>query len=136
VWLNASDKHFAYRFSDDGVVVRGDFLERGDDGGLARPPDPITFELRRTETALAGVMRSTQETRGGRACPVEFAIDVGTCRESSFQAVVEMEASIAEDCKRNTAEDGGSLPAHRTEFVFVRDDATHPSGGGEAPDAR
>jgi hypothetical protein len=133
VWLNASDKHFAYRFRDHGGLVRGEYLERDDDGGLADPSDPITFELHRTETALAGVMRSTQQTQGGRTCPVEFGIDVTTCRDASLQAVVEMEAPITEECKRKTAEDGGDLPTHRTEFVFVKD-AAHPSGGGEAPD--
>jgi hypothetical protein len=79
---------------------------------------------------------------------VEFGIDVTACRDASLQAVVEMEAPVTEECKRKTAEDGGDLPPHRTEFVFVRDvgssrrpegggrrfDATHPSGGGEAPD--
>jgi len=133
VALSSYDKHFAYRFRDHGSVVRGEFLERSDDGGLANPSDPITFELHRGEASLAGVMRSTQQTQGGRSCPVEFGIEVTVCRDASLQAVVEMEAPVTEECKRKTAEDGGDLPTHRTEFVFVRD-MTHPSGGGEAPD--
>jgi hypothetical protein len=131
VWLNASDRHYAYRFRDHGDVVRGEFLEAEEDGGLRAPDEPITFELHRTDTALAGVMRSTQPTQGGRECPVEFGIDVTVCNQR-LQATVEMEAPIAEDCKRKTAEDGGELPTHRTEFVFVRDQV-HPSGGGEGP---
>ena len=125
IWLNASDKHFAYRFRDHGDVVRGEFVERADDGTLKNPDEPILFELHRTETALAGVMRSTQPTKGGRNCPVEFGMDV-TCG-ANLQAIVETDVDVGEDCKRLG-------PTHRTEFVFVRD-TTHPSGGGETPDA-
>src|SRR5258708_36117358 len=78
VWLNSSDKHFAYRFHDHGDVVRGEFQERSDDGGLANPSDPVTFELHRTQDAVAGVMRSTQRTDGGRDAPGEGAIVVTT----------------------------------------------------------
>jgi hypothetical protein len=132
-WLNASDNHFAYRFRDHGDVIRGEFMERDDDGGVTAPSEPITFELHRTDKALAGVMRSTQDV-SGRTCPVEFGVDVTTCTDKSMQAQVEMEVPVGPDCKRRTAEDGGDLPPHRTEFVFVRD-AAHPSGGGEGPDA-
>jgi hypothetical protein len=132
VWLNASDRHFAYRFRDHGDVIRGEFLEAQEDGGLTKPDDPVSFELHRTEAALAGVMRMTQKTQGGRDCPVEFGIDVTVCRSESLQATVEMDAPIGEDCKRKFAEDGGDLPTHRTEFVFVRD-SKHPSDGGEDP---
>jgi len=127
VWLNASDKHYAYRFRDHGDVVRGEFLQAEEDGGLANPDEPILFELHRTPTALAGVMRATQA-----GCAVEFGVDVTSCSETSFQAQVETEVPVGPDCKRKTAEDGGDLPPHRTEFVFVRD-PRHPSGGGEAP---
>ncbi|MCA1826345.1 MAG: hypothetical protein LC689_05335 [Myxococcales bacterium] len=127
VWLNASDKHFAYRFRDHGDVIRGEFMQAEEDGGLTRPDEPITFELHRTDSALAGVMRSTQA-----GCAVEFGVDVTTCGERSMQAQVETEVPVGPDCKRKTAEDGGDLPPHRTEFVFVRD-AAHPSGDGEAP---
>ena len=126
MWLNSSDPHYAYRFQDRDGVVHGEFLERSDDGGLARPPDPMTFELHRTDTAVAGVMRSTQETQGGRACSVEFSVVVSGCREASLQAVVEVEAPISEECKRLTDVDGGTLPTHRTEFVFVRDVGSKP----------
>ena len=132
VWLNSSDPHFAYRFRDHGDVIRGEFQQRSDAGALKSPDEPITFELHRTPDALAGVMRSTQRTQGGRDCPVEFGIDVTTCRAGSLQATVELEAAVGEDCKRKAEEDGGDLPTRRTEYVFVRD-ALHPSGGGEAP---
>ncbi|TMA18763.1 MAG: hypothetical protein E6J88_19060 [Deltaproteobacteria bacterium] len=132
VWLNASDKHFAYRFRDHGDVIRGEFLESQEDGGLANPPDPVTFEMHRTSDTLAGVMRSTEATASGRVCPVEFGINLTTCSANHVQAQVEMDVPVADDCKRKTAEDGGDLPPHRTEFVFVRD-ARHPSGGGETP---
>ncbi len=121
VWLNASDKHFAYRFRDHGDLVRGEFLERSDDGKLKNPDEPILFELHRTETALAGVMRSTQAN-----CPVEYGIDVVSCGQN-LQATVEVDVQVGPDCKRIGE-------AHRTAFVFVRD-ALHPSGGGDRPDA-
>ncbi len=134
VWINASDPHFAYRFRDHGDLIRGEFQERADDGTLKNPDEAVTLELHRTATALAGVMRSRQQTRGGRDCPVEFGIDVTTCGAARLQATVEPEASITEECKRKTAEDGGDLPTSRTEYVFVRD-ALHPSGGGGPRDA-
>ena len=143
MWLNASDHHFAYRFRDHGDVIRGEFVERDEDGGLTNPSEPILFELHRTRDALAGVMRSTALNARGVDCPVEFGVDVTSCREASFQAQVETEVSVGDDCKRKTAtldravgpkegakglEDGGELPLHRSEFVFVRA-GLHPSGG-------
>ena len=120
VWLNASDKHFAYRFRDHGDTVRGEFLERADDGTLKKPDEPILFELHRTDKALAGVMRSTQAN-----CAVEYGVDVSSCASQNLQATVEVDVPVGADCKRMG--DG-----HRTAFVFVRD-AAHPSGGGESP---
>ena len=121
VWLNASDQHFAYRFRDHGELIRGEFQERADDGALKNPQSAITFELHRTATALAGVMRGTQRTQGGRDCAVEFGLDVASCSARRLQAVVELEAPITEECKRQRAEDGGDLPTSRAEYVFVRD---------------
>ncbi len=149
LWVNASDRHFAYRFRDHGEVVRGEFVQAEEDGGLVSPPDPILFELHRTRDALAGVMRASEETASGKTCPVEFGVDVTSCAEGRFQAQVETEVSVGEDCRRKAAtwdravgpkegaegpEDGGELAPHRSEFVFLRD-ASHPSGGGDTPDA-
>ena len=134
VWLNASDRHFAYRFRDHGDVVRGEFLEAQEDGGLSKPEEPILFELHRGKDALAGVMRASETTASGINCPVEFGVDVTSCNPKSLQAQVETEVAVGPDCKRKTAEDGGDIAPHRTEFVFVRD-TSHPSGGGETPDA-
>jgi hypothetical protein len=133
VWLNASDRHFAYRFRDQGDVVRGEYLERSDGGALKNPGDPITFEMHRTGSALSGVMRSTQVTESGRTCPADFSIKVVSCQPDAMQAVVEMAIPITEDCRRRAAEDGGELPPQLAEFRFERD--PHPSGGGEGPDA-
>jgi len=102
-------------------VVRGEFVERTDEGGLKNPDEPLLFELHRTETALAGVMRSTQAN-----CPVEYGIDVVSCGQN-LQATVEVDVQVGPDCKRIGE-------AHRTAFVFVPD-ALHPSGGGDGPDA-
>src|SRR5438093_10758903 len=76
VWLNASDRHFAYRFRDHGGVLRGEYLDRQEDGGLAKPAEPISFELHRTPDAIAGVMRSSGPSPSGRICPLEFGIKV------------------------------------------------------------
>lgn len=129
VWLNANDRHFAYRFRDHGDVIRGEFLERTDAGELKTPEEPISFEFRRTATTLQGAMRSSQRTQDGRDCPVEFGIDITSCKPDSFQAAVEMDTVVGEDCKRKTAEDGGELPSHRTEYVFVRDTTQRPDAG-------
>jgi hypothetical protein len=120
VWLNASDRHFAYRFRDDGGTLEGEFLERSDDGGLKNPEEPVTFDLHRTGAALSGVMRATGPTEGGRTCPVEFKVQVTACQPGALQTVVETSVPIGEDCKRKAAEDGGELPAALTEFRFER----------------
>src|SRR5207245_2751 len=65
LWLNSSDRHFAYRFREDAGVIRGEYLQREDDGGLSNPADPITFALRRTNDAVLGVRRATGPDRRG-----------------------------------------------------------------------
>src|SRR5438132_14049183 len=70
LWLNSSDRHFAYRFRADAGVIRGEHLQREDDGGLSNPADPITFELRRTNDDGLGAIRTTGEPPRGRGCPV------------------------------------------------------------------
>jgi len=131
LWLNSSDTRFAYRFRDHGGTLRGEFLERDADGGLTDPDERIDFELHRTPTAVAGVMRSTGRTPLGRTCPVEYGIQLTSCQPAALQAVVETAVDVAEDCKRARLEDGGEIPPRLAEFRFQR--ATHPSGGGEDP---
>src|SRR5438874_11453771 len=72
LWLNSSDRHFAYHFREDGGVIRGDYLQREDDGGLTNPAEPISFELHRTNEAVSGVMGTTGESPSARACPGAF----------------------------------------------------------------
>ena len=108
LWLNSSDRHFAYALRDDGGVVTGDFHERADDGGLSKPAEPITFELKRTTSAMAGVMRSKGTTAGGKTCPVEFQTRVTDCKPEAIQVVVEVSEQVGEDCKRLSPPDGGS----------------------------
>ena len=120
VWLNSSNHRYAYRFRDQGEAVRGEFLERSEDGGLANPDEPILFELHRTPGALTGVMRSRGHTESGRDCPIEFGVQIKSCEGGAMQAVVETSAPIGEDCKRKTAEDGGELPPSLVEFRFER----------------
>lgn len=120
LWLNSSDKHFAYRFRDQGGTLRGEFLERGDDGGLRAPEDPIVFELRRTPEAVAGVMRATGATPGGRSCPVEYGIRLTSCQPGALQAQVETAIDVGEDCKRQVLENGGLVPSRLAEFRFER----------------
>lgn len=127
VWTNASDRHFAYRFRDHGGVLRGEYLQAGDDGGLEAPTEPILFELHRTETALAGVMKATGPSPSGRTCPVEFGIKISSCEPGAMVAVVETEVPMTDACKRKERlEDGGEIAPALTEFRFER---LHPSGG-------
>ena len=120
LWLNSSDRHFAYHFREDGGVIRGDYLQREDDGGLTNPAEPISFELHRTNEAVSGVMRTTGESPSGRACPVEFETRISDCKPDALQVVVEVSAALGEDCKRTPAEDGGIVPRDLREFRFER----------------
>ena len=120
VWLNSSDKRFAYRFKDQNGAVTGEFLQRAGDGGLTKPDEPITFELRRSDTAISGVMKTTGEAPSGKTCPVEYEIRFSDCKPDSMQAVVETSAVIGEDCKRKMLEDGGQIPHDLMEFRFER----------------
>jgi len=120
LWLNSSDRHFAYRFREDAGVIQGDYLQREDDGGLSNPAEPITFELHRTNEAVSGVMRTTGESPSGRACPVEFETRISDCKPDALQVVVEVSAALGEDCKRTPAEDGGIAPRDLREFRFER----------------
>jgi hypothetical protein len=120
LWLNSSERHFAYRFREDAGVIQGDYLQREDDGGLSNPAEPITFELHRTNEAVSGVMRTTGESPSGRACPVEFETRISDCKPDALQVVVEVSAVLGEDCKRTPAEDGGIAPRDLREFRFER----------------
>jgi hypothetical protein len=120
LWLNSSDRHFAYRFRDDGGTVTGEFLQRADDGGTTAPTPPITFDLRRTGDSLAGVMRGSDTTQGGHPCTTEFETRITDCKPDALQVVSETSAPIGEDCKRLTLEDGGAVPRDLTEFHFER----------------
>jgi hypothetical protein len=127
VWTNASDRHFAYRFRDHGGVLRGEYLIANDDGGLTDPPEPILFELHRTGSALAGVMKATGPAPSGRVCPVEFGITVSSCEPQSIAAVVETEVPMTDACTRKLrGDDGGEIAPALVEFRFER---LHPSGG-------
>ena len=131
LWLNATDSHFAYRFRDHGGVLRGEYLVAGDDGGLESPPEPILFELHRTDAALAGVMKATGPAPSGRVCPVEFGIQVSSCQPDALVAVVETEVPMTDQCRRKRAEDGGEIAPALVEFRFERRfERLHPSGGG------
>jgi hypothetical protein len=120
VWLNSTDKHFAYQLRDDGGVVTGEFKERSDDGGLSSPGEPITFELKRTQSELAGMMRSTGETESGKKCPVEFETRISDCKPEALQVVVETSAPMAEDCKRGVPPDGGQFQRDLREYRLER----------------
>jgi hypothetical protein len=120
LWLNSSDKHFAYRLRDHGGVVRGEFLERADDGGLSNPEEPMLFELHRTDGGVSGVMRGQGPSPSGRICPVEYGFDLTVCGEKALQAQVEMSAHVTDECKRLKFEDGGEPPPEVQEFRLER----------------
>jgi hypothetical protein len=119
-WVNSSDKHFAYRLRDHGGVVRGEFMERDDDGGLTTPDEPMLFELHRGDAGISGVMRSRQQLPSGRLCPVEYGFDVTVCNAEAVQAQVEIAAHLNDECKRARLEDGGEIPPDLREFRIER----------------
>jgi len=120
LWLNSTDRHFAYRFREDAGAIQGDYVQRADDGGLTPPSEPITFDLRRTGDAISGVMRGSGESPGGRICPLEFETRISDCKPDALQIVVEMSANVGEDCKRLPAADGGVAARDLREFRFER----------------
>jgi hypothetical protein len=130
VWLNASDRHFAYRLRDHGGIVRGEFLERDDDGGLHNPDDAMLFELHRSDGGVAGVMRTHGPSPSGRDCPVEYGFKVTACQPRTLQAQVETAVHITDDCKRLRLADGGEPDPELKEFAFEREP---PSTGGDRP---
>ena len=119
LWMNSSDKSFAYTFRDDGGLIRGEFV-RAEDGGLTKPSEPITLEMKRSDTAIAGVMRSKDTTAGGKSCPVEYEIKVSDCKPDVLQVVAEVSAPVGDDCKRLSAPDGGAVPPDLREFRLER----------------
>ena len=120
VWVNSSDAKLAYRLRDQGGVVRGEFMERKPDGGLSAPEEPLLFELHRTDTAVAGVMRTRDQLLSGRTCPVEYGARISDCKPDSMQLVVETSAAIDQDCKRTRLPDGGEVPAELREYRLDR----------------
>jgi hypothetical protein len=120
IWVNSSDKHFAYRLRDHEDYIRGEFMERADDGGLTKPDDPMLIELHRSDGGISGVMRTHGPSLSGRDCPVEYGFDVTVCRRDAVQAQVEVAASINDDCKRASLPDGGEIPPELREFRIER----------------
>lgn len=142
VWVNASDRHFAYRLHDHGDTIRGDFFRRGLDGGAepsqpAEPVDqPMIIELHRTQTGLAGLMRTTDRTAGGRNCPVEFGLQIPSCSPESVQVIAETTVPITEECTRQKLPDGGVTEPTLVEYAWDRESRSqsgpdHPSDGGD-----
>jgi hypothetical protein len=100
--------------------VRGEFLERDEDGGLRAPEEPMLFELHRFDGGVSGVMRGQGASPSGRICPVEYGFDVTTCNEDALQAQVEIAAHVTDECKRMKFEDGGEPPPELREFRLER----------------
>ncbi len=121
LWVNSSDKHYAYSLRDDGGVVEGEFMERSEDGGLTRPAERNAFELKRSADSVAGVMKTTGTTAGGKNCPVEFATKISDCKPDAVQVVTEMSAPVGEDCRRISAPDGGGHEPDLREFRLERE---------------
>jgi hypothetical protein len=121
VWVNASDTRFAYRLSDKGDTVNGQFFAREADGGEAPPEgEPIRIELKRAAGTLAGVMKGSGQSQSGRACPVDFKLNVTSCEAASLQVVAETRVSVGDDCTRSRSEDGGIVKATLVEYRWQR----------------
>ena len=123
-WFNATDRRFSYRLKDLGDRVEGRFIARAADGGVVAPEagdEPMTLEFHRSQTALAGLLRSfDQEPETGRRCPVEFGLRVSRCGQGELQVVAELAFPIAKDCSRRLDADGGPLPPELAEFLWTR----------------
>ena len=131
IWLNASDRHYAYRLTDERGKVRGEFLVRAEDGGLSNPADKVTFDLVRGDGGIDGVMRMTGETASSKLCPqVDYSFRITSCQSAAFQATVETQVVIGEDCQRLPPGDRGLRLA---EYRFERE---HPSDARDAGAAR
>jgi len=120
IWINATDPHYAYRFQEDGGVVRGEYLVRSDDGGLSAPPEAVTFDLKRTHESVGGWMHGKDTTAGGKECPVDFDTKITDCKPGSLQVLSEIHVAAGEDCKRLTLPDGGEMPRYLREYVLIR----------------
>jgi hypothetical protein len=121
VWVNASDTRFAYRLSDKGDTVNGQFFAREADGGEAPPEgEPIRFELKRGSDTLAGTMKGSGESPSGRVCPVDFKLNVTSCEATHLQIVAETRVNVRDDCSRARTEDGGIAKATLVEYRWQR----------------
>ena len=124
-WFNASDRTFSYRLKDLGERVEGRFLARSQDGGALAPgagDEPLTLELHRTPSALAGLLRSfDRQPETQRRCQVEFGLRVSRCGLNELQVIAELAYPIAKDCSRQLETDGGPLPPELAEFLWTRD---------------
>jgi len=132
VWVNASDRAYAYRLTDHGDAVRGKYFNRDIDGGETPPrpgDDPILIDLHRTPSALAGTMKAKGEAPGGRRCDLEFGMRVSSCQPDALQVVGETSYQLRDDCTRQKQEDGGEIPPRLTEYRWERAPA---AGGGKA----
>jgi len=132
VWVNASDRAYAYRLTDHGDAVRGKYFNRDIDGGESPPKpgdDPILIDLHRTSSALAGTMKTKGEAPGGRRCDLEFGMRVSSCQADALQVVAETSYPLRDDCTRQKQEDGGDVPSQLTEYRWDRAPA---AGGGKA----
>ncbi|GAC1549106.1 MAG: hypothetical protein NVS2B9_15830 [Myxococcales bacterium] len=126
VWVNASDTAYAYRLRDHGERVEGVFFRREPDGGPVAPEptqEPITLEMHRTASALAGTVRSYDRSAKGARCAVEFGLSVTSCKPDALQVVSEVAAPIQDDCTRPREADGGEAQPDLSEFVWERPDA-------------
>ena len=123
VWVNSNDPSYAYRLEDKGDSVRGKFFRRAPDGGEApADPDdtPMLIELRRSEGALSGAMKTKGQTPGGRICDFEFALRVSSCQPQALQVVGETSYDVREDCTRQGQEDGGETSPRLVEYRWER----------------
>jgi len=124
VWVNSSDAHFAYRLTDKGETVNGQFFARESDGGewTSQPGEAIRIELRRGPEALEGVMKESGQSPSGRTCPIDFKLQVISCESATLQVVSETRVSVGDDCMRARSEDGGLAKTTLVEYRWERPD--------------
>jgi hypothetical protein len=124
VWVNATDRAYAYRLTDHGDAVSGQYFHRDSDGGEVPPKpgdDPMLIDLHRTSAALAGTMKTKGASPGGKPCDLAFALRVSSCQPDALQVVAETSVQLRDDCSRQKEEDGGVVQAQLTEYRWERE---------------
>ena len=123
-WVNANDERYAYRLTDRGAAISGEFFLRQPDGSAtprAAGEPAITLSLGRGPVEVAGTIRSPARTPSGKDCQVDFSVRIFSCQADELRVQSELSAPLAESCQRLLQlPDGGALPRDIAEYTWLR----------------